>query len=41
MKDLVALQLADGPPLLFEAEALAVEKPESGDPVVRFRARGP
>ncbi|KUL68758.1 MULTISPECIES: 4-hydroxybenzoate 3-monooxygenase [unclassified Streptomyces] len=40
VKDLVALQLAEGPPLLFEAEALAVEKPESGAPVVRFRHEG-
>lgn len=40
VKDLVALQLEDGPPLLFEAEALAVEKPESGTPVVRFLHEG-
>ncbi len=40
MKDLVALQLAEGPPLLFEAEVLAVEKPESEAPVVRFRHEG-
>ena len=40
VKDLVALQLAEGPPLLFEAEALAVEKPESDRPVVRFRHEG-
>ncbi|KUO17414.1 4-hydroxybenzoate 3-monooxygenase [Streptomyces dysideae] len=40
VKDLVALQLADGPPLLFEAEALAIEKPESGSPVVRFLHEG-
>ncbi|GHH16932.1 4-hydroxybenzoate 3-monooxygenase [Streptomyces lanatus] len=40
VKDLVALQLADGPPLLYEAEALAVEKPESATPVVRFRHEG-
>ncbi|MFF5475912.1 4-hydroxybenzoate 3-monooxygenase [Streptomyces sp. NPDC012935] len=40
VKDLVALQLADGPPLLFEAAALAVEKPESDTPVVRFRHEG-
>ena len=33
VKDLVALQLAEGPPLLFGAEALAVEKPESDTPV--------
>ncbi|KAB2976211.1 4-hydroxybenzoate 3-monooxygenase [Streptomyces sp. SS1-1] len=40
VKDLVALQLAKGPPLLFGAEALAVEKPESTAPVVRFRHEG-
>ncbi|MGW1777601.1 FAD-dependent monooxygenase [Streptomyces sp. NPDC002143] len=40
VRDLVALQLADGPPLLFEAEALAVEHPQSGTPVVRFRHEG-
>ncbi|MGW4088112.1 4-hydroxybenzoate 3-monooxygenase [Streptomyces sp. NPDC004822] len=40
VKDLVALQLAEGPPLLFGAEALAVEKPESTAPVVRFRHEG-
>ncbi|MEV1080211.1 4-hydroxybenzoate 3-monooxygenase [Streptomyces sp. NPDC050211] len=40
VKDLVALQLAEGPPLLFEAEVLAVEKPESEAPVVRFRHEG-
>lgn len=40
VKDLVALQLAAGPPLLFEAEALAVEKPDSATPVVRFRHEG-
>ncbi|MEH0449081.1 4-hydroxybenzoate 3-monooxygenase [Streptomyces sp. B21-102] len=40
VKDLVALQLADGPPLLFEAEALAVERPQSETPVVRFRHEG-
>lgn len=40
VKDLVALQLAAGPPLLFEAEALAVEKPESETPVVRFLHEG-
>ncbi|MER7687288.1 4-hydroxybenzoate 3-monooxygenase [Streptomyces sp. NPDC097610] len=36
VRDLIALQLAAGPPLLFEAEALAVERPESDAPVVRF-----
>ncbi|WP_328500197.1 4-hydroxybenzoate 3-monooxygenase [Streptomyces sp. NBC_00457] len=40
VKDLVALQLAEGPPLLFEAEALAVERTESEAPVVRFRHEG-
>ncbi|MFD4409302.1 4-hydroxybenzoate 3-monooxygenase [Streptomyces sp. NPDC058466] len=40
VKDLVALQLAEGPPLLFEATALAVEKPESDAPVVRFVHEG-
>ncbi|MGW3139381.1 4-hydroxybenzoate 3-monooxygenase [Streptomyces sp. NPDC001139] len=40
VKDLVALQLAEGPPLLFEAEALAIEKPDSGTPVVRFVHEG-
>ncbi|NGO13262.1 4-hydroxybenzoate 3-monooxygenase [Streptomyces sp. HC44] len=40
VKDLVALQLADGPQLLFEAEALAIEKPESDTPVVRFVHQG-
>jgi p-hydroxybenzoate 3-monooxygenase len=36
VKDLIALQLADGPPLLFEAQALAIERPESERPLVRF-----
>ncbi|MFI6034856.1 4-hydroxybenzoate 3-monooxygenase [Streptomyces sp. NPDC051315] len=40
VKDLVALQLAAGPPLLFAAEALAVERPESDAPVVRFLHEG-
>ncbi|MHC3467333.1 4-hydroxybenzoate 3-monooxygenase [Streptomyces sp. 7R007] len=40
VKDLIALQLAGGPPLLFEAEALAIEKPESDTPVVRFLHEG-
>ncbi|WP_330357603.1 4-hydroxybenzoate 3-monooxygenase [Streptomyces chartreusis] len=40
VKDLVALQLADGPPLLFEAEAIAVEEPESATPAVRFVHEG-
>ncbi|WP_255950311.1 4-hydroxybenzoate 3-monooxygenase [Streptomyces odontomachi] len=40
VKDLVALQLAKGGPLLFEAEALAVEGAESDRPRVRFVHRG-
>jgi p-hydroxybenzoate 3-monooxygenase len=39
-KDLVALQIAEGGPLLFEAEALAVEGAESDRPRVRFRHQG-
>ncbi|MEU7582450.1 4-hydroxybenzoate 3-monooxygenase [Streptomyces sp. NPDC041068] len=39
-KDLIALRLADGGPLLFEAEALAVEGADSGSPRVRFRREG-
>lgn len=39
-KDLIALQLADGGPLLFEAEALAVEDAGTDRPRVRFRHRG-
>jgi p-hydroxybenzoate 3-monooxygenase len=40
VKDLIALQLADGPPLLFEAAAYAVEEVESARPRVRFRHQG-
>lgn len=40
VRDLISLQLAAGPLLLFEAEALAVERPESGAPVVRFVHEG-
>lgn len=40
VKDLIALQLAGGPPLLFEAEALAVESPLSDSPVVRYVHEG-
>ncbi|MCX5563565.1 4-hydroxybenzoate 3-monooxygenase [Streptomyces sp. NBC_00038] len=40
VKDLIASQLADGPPLLFEAEAIAIEKPDSDSPVVRFVHEG-
>ncbi|MGW2224611.1 4-hydroxybenzoate 3-monooxygenase [Streptomyces formicae] len=39
-KDLIALQLAEGGPLLFEAEALAVEGAESENPRVHFRHQG-
>ncbi|MFG2650836.1 4-hydroxybenzoate 3-monooxygenase [Streptomyces sp. NPDC048436] len=39
-KDLIALQLAAGGPLLFEAEALAVEGAETDRPSVRFRHQG-
>lgn len=39
-KDLIALQLAAGGPLLFEAEALAVEGAETESPRVRFRHQG-
>ncbi|MEV8018247.1 4-hydroxybenzoate 3-monooxygenase [Streptomyces sp. NPDC086554] len=39
-KDLIALQLAAGGPLLFEAEALAVERAETENPRIRFRHQG-
>ncbi|MDT9696683.1 4-hydroxybenzoate 3-monooxygenase [Streptomyces sp. P17] len=39
-KDLIALQLKDGGPLLFEAEALAVEDADSDRPRIRFRHEG-
>ncbi|MFF4435884.1 4-hydroxybenzoate 3-monooxygenase [Streptomyces sp. NPDC001621] len=39
-KDLVALQAEEGGPLLFEAEALAVEGAEGDRPRVPFRHRG-
>ncbi|MFZ3557997.1 MULTISPECIES: 4-hydroxybenzoate 3-monooxygenase [unclassified Streptomyces] len=39
-KDLIAAQLADGGPLLFEAEALAVEGADTAGPSVRFRHEG-
>ncbi|MFJ8825742.1 4-hydroxybenzoate 3-monooxygenase [Streptomyces sp. NPDC102467] len=39
-KDLIAARLADGGPLLFEAEALAVEDAETAKPRVRFRHEG-
>ncbi|MEV0976680.1 4-hydroxybenzoate 3-monooxygenase [Streptomyces sp. NPDC049915] len=39
-KDLIALQLKEGGPLLFEAEALAVEDAGTDQPRVRFRYEG-
>ncbi|MFF1378493.1 4-hydroxybenzoate 3-monooxygenase [Streptomyces sp. NPDC058308] len=39
-KDLIALQLAEGGPLLFGAEALEVTGAETDNPVVRFRHEG-
>ncbi|MFJ9732904.1 4-hydroxybenzoate 3-monooxygenase [Streptomyces sp. NPDC101171] len=39
-KDLIALQLAEGGPLLFEAEALAVEGADGDRPRVPFRHQG-
>jgi len=39
-KDLIALQLKEGGPLLFEAEALAVEGAEGDSPRIRFRYEG-
>ncbi|WP_073949566.1 4-hydroxybenzoate 3-monooxygenase [Streptomyces kebangsaanensis] len=39
-KDLIALQLKEGGPLLFEAEALAVEGAETDRPSIRFRHEG-
>ncbi|MFJ4205977.1 4-hydroxybenzoate 3-monooxygenase [Streptomyces sviceus] len=39
-KDLIDLQLKDGGPLLFEAEALAVEGADTDTPRVRFRHEG-
>ncbi|MFE9765878.1 4-hydroxybenzoate 3-monooxygenase [Streptomyces sp. NPDC005808] len=39
-KDLIALQLKEGGPLLFEAEALAVEGAEGDRPRIRFTQEG-
>ncbi|MFI2759925.1 4-hydroxybenzoate 3-monooxygenase [Streptomyces echinatus] len=39
-KDLIALQLKEGGPLLFEAEALAVEGADGGRPRIPFRHQG-
>ncbi|MFC9428627.1 4-hydroxybenzoate 3-monooxygenase [Streptomyces sp. NPDC056987] len=40
VKDLIALQLAEGGPLLFGAEALAVTGADTGAPAVRYRHEG-
>ncbi|MGW1230782.1 4-hydroxybenzoate 3-monooxygenase [Streptomyces sp. NPDC001515] len=40
VKDLVALQLDDGPPLLFEATVTSVEGADTDRPAVRFTHRG-
>jgi p-hydroxybenzoate 3-monooxygenase len=40
VKDLVALQLVEGPELLFEAEALAVEDAGTDKPRILFRHKG-
>ncbi|MFC9052201.1 4-hydroxybenzoate 3-monooxygenase [Streptomyces anthocyanicus] len=39
-KDLIALQIEEGGPLLFETEALAVEGADTDRPRVRFRREG-
>jgi p-hydroxybenzoate 3-monooxygenase len=40
VKDLVALQLAEGAPLLFEAKVHGVERDETGHPLVRYTHQG-
>lgn len=40
VKDLIELQLADGPPLLFEAEAVSVTDADTGRPVIGYRHGG-
>ena len=40
VKDLVAARLADGAPLLFEAEAIALDGIAGAAPTVRYRANG-
>ncbi|MEZ0089133.1 4-hydroxybenzoate 3-monooxygenase [Streptacidiphilus sp. EB129] len=40
VKDLVALQLAEGGPLLFEAEVRAVEDGDGGRPLIRYTHQG-
>ncbi|GGX61222.1 4-hydroxybenzoate 3-monooxygenase [Streptomyces hiroshimensis] len=41
VKDLIALQLEGGPPLLFGARVVAVEKADGEQPLVRFVTGGP
>ncbi|MET7368845.1 4-hydroxybenzoate 3-monooxygenase [Streptomyces sp. NPDC005566] len=40
VKDLIALQLAEGPPLLFEAEAVGVSGADTDRPVIGYRHGG-
>ncbi|MEU5546560.1 4-hydroxybenzoate 3-monooxygenase [Streptomyces sioyaensis] len=40
VKDLIRLQLASGAPLLFEAQALAVEGVDTGRPLIRYTHQG-
>jgi p-hydroxybenzoate 3-monooxygenase len=40
VKDLIALQLADGPPLFFGAAVHGVDGPESDRPTIRYRHQG-
>jgi p-hydroxybenzoate 3-monooxygenase len=40
VKDLIALQVADGPPLLFDARVEAVEGADTDSPVIRFTHDG-
>ncbi|MFE6040793.1 4-hydroxybenzoate 3-monooxygenase [Streptomyces sp. NPDC056452] len=40
VKDLIALQLAEGPPLLFEAEAVSVSGADTDRPVIGYRHGG-
>ncbi|WP_327154052.1 4-hydroxybenzoate 3-monooxygenase [Streptomyces tubercidicus] len=40
VKDLIALQLAGGGPLLFEAEVTSIDGADTGSPVVRYRHEG-
>jgi p-hydroxybenzoate 3-monooxygenase len=40
VKDLIALQVQDGAPLIFEAELLAVEGADTDRPAIRYRHQG-